>query len=234
MNKFYVYALIDPRDNQPFYIGKGCGKRAQSHLRETKEKTLNIRKFYKIQSIREDGYEPLISYLFENLEESDAYEKEEYEIKRFGRKDLDPAGILMNLVPDSRPPNRQGKPHKESTKEKMSKASLGKKKSPEHCKSIGIARQGENHPNWGKTIKPETVEKIRQGNLGQKRSAEARKNIAKAHAVTYEITSPEGKSRVVDSVDLKKLCEAYGLHKGSFVNACREGRPYKGWAISRL
>ena len=234
MTKFYVYALIDPRDNQPFYIGKGCGKRAQSHLRETKEKTQNIRKFYKIQSIREDGYEPSISYLFENLEESEAYEKEESEIKRLGRKDLDPNGTLMNLVTDSRPPNRQGKPHKDSTKAKMSKASLGRKKSPEHCKSIGISKKGENHPYWGKTRDPETIEKIRESNLGQKRSAEARKNIAKAHAVTYEVTSPEGKSRVVDSVDLKKLCEAYGLNKGSFVNACREGRPYKGWTISRL
>jgi len=24
MNKYYVYALIDPRNNKPFYIGKGC------------------------------------------------------------------------------------------------------------------------------------------------------------------------------------------------------------------
>jgi hypothetical protein len=26
--RFYVYALIDPRDGEVFYVGKGCGSRA--------------------------------------------------------------------------------------------------------------------------------------------------------------------------------------------------------------
>lgn len=31
-NKYYVYALSDPVNIMPFYIGKGCGKRAYTHL----------------------------------------------------------------------------------------------------------------------------------------------------------------------------------------------------------
>ena len=31
LNGFYVYALIDPRNNQVFYIGKGAGNRVFSH-----------------------------------------------------------------------------------------------------------------------------------------------------------------------------------------------------------
>jgi hypothetical protein len=29
---YYVYELIDPRNNMPFYIGKGKGRRAKTHL----------------------------------------------------------------------------------------------------------------------------------------------------------------------------------------------------------
>lgn len=231
--KYYVYALVDPRDDQPFYIGKGCGKRAVSHLRETLKATLNVRKYYKIQSIRKDGHEPIVKYLFEGLEENEAYEKEAAEISRYGRKDFDPNGILMNFAVDSRPPNRLGRPHKAETKEKMSLASRGRKKSPEHCKSIGDSKRGENHPNWGKNLDADRIEKIRQGNLGKRRSSEARINVAKAHAVVYRITSPDGVEQILDSVELKIFCEQQGLNKSSMVNNCRLGLPYKGWDIQR-
>ena len=43
----YVYVLLDPLDNQPFYVGKGTGRRAEAHLREHSE----TEKVAKIQSI---------------------------------------------------------------------------------------------------------------------------------------------------------------------------------------
>ena len=33
-NKYYVYALIDPINSLPFYIGKGCNNRAWQHLKD--------------------------------------------------------------------------------------------------------------------------------------------------------------------------------------------------------
>jgi len=30
--KYYVYALIDPRNNKPFYIGKGKDNRIYNHV----------------------------------------------------------------------------------------------------------------------------------------------------------------------------------------------------------
>lgn len=58
--KYYVYGLSDPRkNNQPFYIGKGCGDRAKAHLSKTVDNTENVHKVRKINRIREAGLEPL-------------------------------------------------------------------------------------------------------------------------------------------------------------------------------
>ncbi len=102
--KYYVYILSDPRNNVPFYIGKGKGKRSMSHLKETKETTINIRKYNKIQSIFSEGLTPLISYYATDLSEQDAYELEASLIKQYGRKDYDANGILLNICENNRPP----------------------------------------------------------------------------------------------------------------------------------
>lgn len=57
---YFVYSLVDPETNLPFYIGKGTGDRPKHHLYETKENTSNYLKWCKIQSIRSKGLEPLI------------------------------------------------------------------------------------------------------------------------------------------------------------------------------
>lgn len=49
---WYVYALIDPRDNSIFYIGKGKGNRAFQHLKE-KPKNAKARSTQKITRIEE-------------------------------------------------------------------------------------------------------------------------------------------------------------------------------------
>lgn len=54
---FYVYALVDPRDNKVFYIGKGTGNRVFSHEIETKKSCKSIkRKIQKINEIQNNGF----------------------------------------------------------------------------------------------------------------------------------------------------------------------------------
>ena len=101
---YYVYMLIDPRTNEPFYVGKGKRNRAKSHLKETIETTINIRKYNKIQSILKNGLEPKIVYHAIELTEVDAYNVEAELIKQYGRKEYDTHGILLNICEDNRPP----------------------------------------------------------------------------------------------------------------------------------
>ena len=57
LNGFYVYALIDPRDNKVFYIGKGAGNRVFSHeIESEKSDKSEKQKLQKIRDIEKDGF----------------------------------------------------------------------------------------------------------------------------------------------------------------------------------
>lgn len=60
---YYVYAYVDPRDEQIFYIGKGVGSRAKSHLKDRTE----TRKLTRIEDIWSCGMEPRIDIIAHNL-----------------------------------------------------------------------------------------------------------------------------------------------------------------------
>lgn len=96
--EYYVYALIDPRDNEYFYIGKGKGKRYLSHLGEIKNMDFNYAKHNKIKEIQNAGYKVKIEILFPNLDEETAFELEKILIYKLGRKILS-EGVLTNMNP---------------------------------------------------------------------------------------------------------------------------------------
>lgn len=56
--KHYVYMLIDPRDNRPFYIGKGVGDRVNNHQEWALKHELDqTKKLDRIREIIAEGYE---------------------------------------------------------------------------------------------------------------------------------------------------------------------------------
>lgn len=86
---YYIYALIDPRNNQPFYIGKGLKKnqRHLDHFAESIETTSNRHKFFKIQFLKNLGMDIPTQFLEDNIiDEVAAYNRESYYIKLYGRK----------------------------------------------------------------------------------------------------------------------------------------------------
>ena len=64
---YYVYLYVDPRNEQPFYVGKGQGERALSHLNEAAES----RKCARIAESRAEGKAPRIDILAHALRDEE-------------------------------------------------------------------------------------------------------------------------------------------------------------------
>jgi len=77
LNGFYVYALIDPRSNQIFYIGKGTGNRVFSHEAESgKSPKSEKAKLQRIQEIEGAGYDVKRLIVNWGLTEAEAFASE--------------------------------------------------------------------------------------------------------------------------------------------------------------
>jgi len=155
-NKYYVYALVDPINQLPFYIGKGCGNRAYLHV-EGKD-TGNKKKVRYIQNIRALGFEPEVHFIKKDMCEQDAYDFESYCIKD-GKSYLP----LTNVTGIKQPPSRKGS--------KWSKESIAKRSATVRQKRIN---------GYKKVISEEQKQKISKKLTGRKLSDSHRKRISEA------------------------------------------------------
>jgi hypothetical protein len=125
---YYIYHYVDPRTNLPFYVGKGQGDRCYDHLHETEENTENRHKFYKIQFLKNSGYDIVIIKVIENIEdEIVAYNLETEEILKYGRIGFEENGILTNICLGQKPPSPKGKIKSEEHRRHLSESHKGKK-----------------------------------------------------------------------------------------------------------
>lgn len=91
LDGFYVYALIDPRNNKVFYIGKGTENRVFSHEIESgKSPKSEKSKLQKIQEIEKDGFSVKRVIVNWGLSEPEAFVSEATLIN------------LLNYIPDMR------------------------------------------------------------------------------------------------------------------------------------
>lgn len=140
-NIFYNYVYLDPRkpgdynygdihfDFEPFYIGKGCSNRMFQHLYEKEETTYNPHKVRIINKIKKAGLEPVILKIYEKIDERTSLENEIILIKLIGRYNLK-TGSLSNLTDGGE--GESGRICSEETKEKLSKANKGQKRTDEY------------------------------------------------------------------------------------------------------
>jgi hypothetical protein len=241
---YYVYELIDPRVNLPFYVGKGKGKRVYFHLSEqSRAKSENVQKYNKIQKIRKEGYEPEIKIVeyFEN--ENDAYDYEEKLIKKYGRKGYDKDGILTNICESSRPPKLKGRTYQEIYGDKwedqiekrrklqIEAGGYGPSKHTQETKDkISAKVAGENNPSYGVPCGEERKEKIRQ-----KAKERFENGFKSPSSVTYILTSPEGEVFEVYG-GLQNFCKEKGICYATMHAAImydRRGPRKNGWSIEK-
>jgi len=82
---YYVYLYLDPRTSEVFYVGKGRGNRAFTHLGDSRESE----KVSRIEEIREGGGQPVIEILAHGFEdEKEAYRLEAAAIDLLGTEQL--------------------------------------------------------------------------------------------------------------------------------------------------
>lgn len=95
--RFYVYLLIDPRTKAPFYVGKGCGKRAYSHERQAKRHLVdNAPKYAAIKSIHDAGLCVVVEMVCQGLTEQEAFRIERAKIAELSGLTNISLGICSN------------------------------------------------------------------------------------------------------------------------------------------
>lgn len=145
--KYYVYVYLDPRkagtfeyggefkfDYEPFYVGKGQGKRKDSHIRNCNLKQeRNLHKLNKINKIMRLGFKPIIIVVKDNMLEEDAFQLEKDLIKLIGRNDKK-LGTLVNLTDGGE--GATGAILSEERKERLRQQHLGMKASDDTKKKM--------------------------------------------------------------------------------------------------
>lgn len=103
MADYYVYAYIDPRNGEPFYIGAGRGKRAWIHLTICKQGSTHF--YNKLRKLLDAGVEPIVYLIVENVTKKQAFQIwEPFFIKAIGRRELK-TGSLCNLTDGGEAPS---------------------------------------------------------------------------------------------------------------------------------
>lgn len=153
MNDYYIYAHVNAQNGIIFYIGKGKGYRCKSLHRRSARWHNYVKKY---------GYN--ILFIEENLPQEEAFAKEVYYIKKFGRHDLG-TGELINMSDGGvGGNNNKGRVFSEEWRRKLGEAGRKRKGIPRkplsetHKKRLSEAQMGRP-ATWlkGKKLSEEII-----------------------------------------------------------------------------
>lgn len=187
---YYVYVYMDPRKKssyfynkvdfcflyEPFYVGKGKKGRYLSHL---KGRVLSRNSFFhhKLKNMLDLGVKPIVSKVYENLTEKEAYELEKKLITKIGKR-IKSEGPLTNLSDGGGGSPMRGKYHhnwgkkfSKETREKISKKlkENNPMRNPEVSEKVRLKNLGRTPWNKGKKeTRPEVIKKLSEKKIKYK------------------------------------------------------------------
>lgn len=155
----YVYTLIDPRNNLPFYVGKGTWGRCYFHMWEARNSEKQTPKLNKIRKIERLGLSVRVCKVEQNVTDDMAKDLECLLIAE--ARDI---GIELTNLTDGgdgalglkRTPEQIAKSRHEWTDEQKQK--------------ISESLKGERNPNYGKPCDEARRQAIIKGTTGVKKS----------------------------------------------------------------
>lgn len=185
MHNFYTYLLIDPRNNKPFYVGKGTKHRMTSHEQKTKLGKIpnnNIYLYNKINKILSEGLDIKYKKIVKNVEENIAFYWENRIITCLRKKGYD----LCNVGEGGKATKGNlGKKWSSESRQKMSEDRKGFLSLQWFIEKMGIERGTELYNQRIQTLKrsqvgrkpakpitEETRKKLIVSHLGKKQSSE--------------------------------------------------------------
>lgn len=232
---YYIYALIDPRTNKPFYIGKGKveNKRHLDHLKINEGS--NRHKQIRINYLLKNGYKIETEVLETNIVDEDlAYQLEEKYIKVYGRINIDSGGILTNVCLNRYPPSSKGRKQSKDhiqRRVKSYKKTINERGRPtvsaETRRKLSEANKGENNPFYGRTHSEDF-----------KKQHSARMKGNKNNAKTYRFISPSNDEYIVTGSFIS-FCNQHGLavstmEKNMYRKTVVKAGKSKGWFVEKI
>lgn len=203
--KYYVYVLMDTRRpgeyqygsyrfaHEPFYVGKGKGKRWQEHISDAFRAKVDSHKQNKIRRIiAETGELPAVVILAEELEDADAFALEIEVIALIGRDDQG-KGPLTNKTDGGK--GQTGLVHTEETKE------LIRQKLIAYVEKHGNGFAGKHHTEEAKAKKREASKRAwsdpkRREEQSRRNSGDGNPNYGRKHTEEERRKISEAKKRM--------------------------------------
>ena len=199
-NRFYVYAILDPRkpgnyqydkyhfNYEPFYIGKGTEARCFDHgTKKDFKRNYNQYKTRKIKKIINQNLKPILLILYNNLSENDSFKFEIELIQIIGRRKE--KGPLTNIYDGG-----FGSTKSEDTRNKI---------------SISLKKWYQTHIDTriGRIVEKSTGEKISKALKGRtmtpiwkERMIQSKLKSEKTKRSKWEVTYPNGETAIVNGI----------------------------------